>query len=170
MDHCSTVVYPNYNYEQKLVIAGVYRPPKRKHPPYETALECILNQNKMRQLTTKIAGDLNINTWQSEFQNWIEEKELRELTDPEKPTFKAGTSDDAIVMAAGGYVPEGVLPEEEELMKDRDLLEFFPVNVTEERVINEHMALFLDIGTVRPDVTNDKYKYNIRSLTDKGWN
>ena len=31
------------------------------------------------------------------------------------------------------------------------------------------MALFLDIGTVRPDVINDNHKYSIRSLNHKEW-
>ena len=47
------------------------------------------------------------------------------------------------------------------------MLEYFPVYVTENRVIGEHMALFLDVGTTRPDVVNDKYKYNVRSITKK---
>ena len=161
LEHCATVVYPNYNYEQKLVIAGVYRPPtktKKEQPSYGEALQQILQINKEQQLTTIVAGDLNINSWKTEFHSWVEENELWELTDPTKPTFKAGTTDDSILMAAGKYIPEGVLPEEEENMKDQDLLEFFPVYVTENRVIGEHMALFLDIGTSRPDIVNDKHK------------
>ena len=34
-------------------------------------------------------------------------------------------------------------------------------------VIGDHMALYLDIGTIRPDVVNDKFKYNVRGATDK---
>lgn len=41
--------------------------------------------------------------------------------------------------------------------------------LTETKVINGHMALFLDIGTIRPDGANDKSKYNIKSLTEKDW-
>ena len=37
-----------------------------------------------------VAGDFHINTWEKEYQSWIEENELWELTDPTKPTFKAG--------------------------------------------------------------------------------
>ena len=134
MEHCSTVVYPEYNNGQKLMVAGVYRPPTAKHRPYDQALEKILQQNKQNQIITIIAGDLNINSWQSDFHKWIHENELWELTDTHKPTFKAGTTDDAILMAAGTYTPEGALPEEEEHMKDQELLEFFPVYVTEDQI------------------------------------
>ena len=167
MEPCSTVKYLNNNYEQKLVMAGVYRPPNHKHPSYEKALGRILLPHSKNQTAAIIAGDININTWQPEFHTWIEENELRELTVPQKPTFKVVTTEDAIMMAARNYLLEEMLPEEEELVRDQDLLEFFPVYVTEERVKNDHMALFLDKGTVRPDVINDKNKYNACSLTDK---
>ena len=116
-----------------------------------------------------MAGDLNINTWKTGFQEWVETTELWELTEPEAPTFKAGTVDDAILMAAGRYIPEGILPTEDENMQDPEKVEFFPAYVTEKRVIGEHMALFLDIGTIRQDITSDKHKYNIRSLTTNEW-
>ena len=32
VEHCSSWVYPDYNYEQKLAVAGVYRPPKPRLP------------------------------------------------------------------------------------------------------------------------------------------
>ena len=60
----------------------------------------------------------NINTWKAKYQQWIEEHELWELTDPTTATFKAGTVDDAIVMARGSYIPEGILPEETDSNKD----------------------------------------------------
>ena len=93
-----------------------------------------------------------------------------EFTDPQKPTFTAGAVGAAIMLAVGNYIPEGVLPENgEEHIEDQDLLEFFLVHVTEERELGEHMALLLDIGTARPGVVADKFKNNIRSLTDKAW-
>ena len=42
MEHCSTMVYPRCDYGLPLNIVGVYRPPDCKHPPYEMALETML--------------------------------------------------------------------------------------------------------------------------------
>ena len=67
LEHCSTSVFPNYNYEQKLDIVGVYRPPITKHPPYEEVLKQILQSNSQHKVTTILAGDFNINTWKTEY-------------------------------------------------------------------------------------------------------
>ena len=67
LEFCATTVYPNYNYEQSIEIVGVYRPLKGKHPPYEPTLQKILRRNKEHQVTTIIAGDLNINSWKTEY-------------------------------------------------------------------------------------------------------
>ena len=53
-------------------------------------------------------------------------------------------------------------------MKDQELPEYLPVFVTEGRVIGERVALFLEIGTVRPDIVHDQHKNSIRSLNRKG--
>ena len=167
MEHCSTHVSPNYNNEQRLEIAGVNRPPKTKHPSYEEALMHILRKNKAQQITTFVARNLHVNTWRVEFQQWIDENELSELTDPAKPTLEAGRVDYSIPTAAGRYIPEGVLPEEEGNMKGQYMLERFPAYVTENRGRGEHIALSLDFGAIRPDAVNDEINYNIRSLTDR---
>ena len=45
----------------------------------------------------------------------------------------------------------------------------YPVYTTDSKEIGEHMALFLDISTMRPDIKSDLFKYNIRNLTQKEW-
>ena len=85
------------------------------------------------------------------------------------PTFRAGTADDAIIMAAGKYTPEGVLPDESATTTETELVEFFPVYITESKVIGEHMASFLDLDAVRPDAISGQSKYNARGLTAKEW-
>ena len=48
--------------------------------------------------------------------------------------------------------------------------EYFPVFITEEKVIGDHVALFLDTGTVRPDIKTDQHIYSVRSLANaEGW-
>ena len=61
----------------------------------------------------------------------------------------------------------GVLPEDEENVKDQITGGYLLVHVTEAIVIGEHMALPLDIGAIRPDVGDKEYKHNARSFTDK---
>ena len=88
------------------------------HPPYTGALKQILRPNVEHSAAAFIAGNLNVNSWGKEFQEWVETADLWELTDTSTSTFEAGTAGDAILMAAGAYIPEGVLPKDEENMKD----------------------------------------------------
>ena len=69
--HCATTVYPNYNYEQKLAVGGIYRPPgeKQECPPYGDALSQILRAEREQQTIALVAGDSDINTWMKEYQN-----------------------------------------------------------------------------------------------------
>ena len=39
MEFCSTEVYPNHNYEQPLLVVGMYKPPDSRHLSYKEALE-----------------------------------------------------------------------------------------------------------------------------------
>ena len=45
---------------------------------------------------------------------------------------------------------------EEKTMKDQELLELIPVRVTEDRVIGEHMASLLGVGTIRLGAVSGK--------------
>ena len=38
LERCAATIYPNHTKEDMLQIAGIYRPPKREHPPYQEAL------------------------------------------------------------------------------------------------------------------------------------
>ena len=38
IEHCSTILYPQYDYGLPINIVGVYRPPEYKHPSYDQAL------------------------------------------------------------------------------------------------------------------------------------
>ena len=58
----SAIAYPDYSYEQSQGAAGVYRSPGTEHPPYGGALTKILSQSEDEQITSTVAGDLNINS------------------------------------------------------------------------------------------------------------
>ena len=45
----------------------------------------------------------------------------------------------------------------------------YPVYTTEDRVIGEHMALTLNISTLRPDVKSDLFKPKKFLLTEENW-
>ena len=74
-----------------------------------------------------------------------------------------------MLVALGDYIPEGVLPSEQDLETEHDISNYYPVYVTESVVLGEHMALFLDFQTLRPDIISGENKYNIHSLSGKEW-
>ena len=65
-----------------------------------------------------LAGDFNINSWDAEYVEWIETEDLWELADPGISTHRSGAVDDMILLVAGNYIPEGVLPGEAESEKN----------------------------------------------------
>ena len=153
MERCSSSAFPNYNYEQNIAVVEVYRLPKTPRPSHTEALQRILQLNREQQITTVVARDLNINSWETGFQCWAEAAGLWELTNLTVPTFKADAVDDAILMAAGQYVREGIISTEDENTQDQEKVEFYPVYVTEARVVGEHMALFDQTQSVRSSST-----------------
>ena len=75
-----------------------------------------------------------------EYRNWLKEQDLWELSNPETPTFEAGTRTDAILLAAGTYIPEGLLPEEPEPDRREESSDIYPVYVAEKVILGNHMA------------------------------
>ena len=49
LEYCSATVFPNHNNKDQLVIVGVYRPPYKKHPPYDQAIFQMLKANKEKK-------------------------------------------------------------------------------------------------------------------------
>ena len=169
MEYCSTTVFPNHNYEQSLVVVGVYRPPDSKHPEYGAALEEILKSQKIEGKTTIIAGDFNINSWGKEFHEWTEREDLWILANPLVSTHRSGTTDDSMLLAVGDYIPDGVLPGEAETDKELEKAEFYPVYVTEDPIIADHMALILTLQTQRSTVEQNARKYNVQNMSSLEW-
>ena len=63
MEHCAATLYPNHTRKEVLQIVGIYRPPERVHPPYQEALNKMLEQAKTSQIATIVMGDYNKNAW-----------------------------------------------------------------------------------------------------------
>ena len=143
MEYCSTTIFVQYDYSLPLNIVGVYRPPVRKPPSYERVLSQILEEYEKKQVTTLVVGDLNVTSWKNEYNDWVEQVGLWELSNPLTPTFQKGTTPDATVMAIGKYFPEGILPQDLEEEGEQEELETYPAYVTENPILGDHMALFL---------------------------
>ena len=169
MEICSTTIFPSYDFKVPLNIVGVYRTPLVKHPTYEEALNKILSDHSSKKVTTIIAGDLNVTTWKKGYTEWIEQKELWELTNPAVPTFKKGTAPDAMLMALGEYIPEDLLLDNNIDEDDTELRDSFPAYISEEPILGDHMALFLAFQTQWPQVAKGVRKYDVKSLNKKEW-
>ena len=142
IEYCSVVIFPNHNKKEQLVVVGVYRPPDKQHPPYDEALEKMLQEHKEHNRTTMLLGDFNINDWETNgkgaYTEWILNNDLWELSDPNAPTYRTGTTTDGIVMALGDYHPEGVLPQQADPETDGGQSEVHPVFISEKVVLADH--------------------------------
>ena len=74
-------------------------------------------RNVAQSKTTFILGDLDINSWDKEYTRRVLCEELWVLANPQAPTHRPGTVDDAILVAIGDYIPGGILPGEAEAEK-----------------------------------------------------
>ena len=90
MEYCSTELFPNYNYQQSMLVVGAYRPPKSKRLLYKQALERVLTKNRKQGATALIAGELNITSWDTEYMEWILDEELWVLANR---THRSGPGD-----------------------------------------------------------------------------
>ena len=134
----------------------------------------MLSNNKEKQVTTLLAGDFNLNAWEvmekGAIQDLLDEEQLWQLSDPNKPTFRAGTTTDGIFLAPGGYMPGGVLPKAiEEEDQGTGPVDVHPVFTMRTPVLADHYALFLDIWTLDEDQRPQIAKNQIHSLTKQEW-
>ena len=78
-------------------------------------LSQMLQHHKGQQITAKLMGDFNINSWGTSekgfYQEWVEGEGLRELSNRTIPTHQTGTVTDGILMAVGDSQPEGLFPQ-----------------------------------------------------------
>ena len=114
LEYCSTDIFLNYNYDQSVLIAGVYRPPDNDHPPYDAALANVLGKHKRDDVTTLMARDLNINSWGPDYTNWVGDNDLWILAVPLIPTYRTEAVGDAILLDVGAYLPDVTLLSEAE--------------------------------------------------------
>ena len=129
----------------------------------------MLLEYRKSETTTIIAGDINITSWKKGYEEWKEENDLWLLTNPNTPTFKKGTTTDAILIALGNYIPEGILPTEIEQENENQIQDYYPAYITKEPTHGEHMALILNFQTIRPDIRTEITKYNIHGFNNKEW-
>ena len=130
-------------------------------------LNTVLTDFRVKNITTIIVGDLNVTSWKKEYAEWIEQNEPWELSNPAVPTFTKGLAPDAMLMALGEYIPEGLVLTESEEDDNSECLENSPAYISERPVLGDHMALFLTFQTHWPQTKRGLRKYDIKNLTNK---
>ena len=87
--------------------------------------------------------------------------------DPQIPTFRMGAAPDAIVMALGAYLPEGLLFSDKTDEEVGEGVENSPAYVSDRPVLGEHMALYLAFHTLWPQIEGSLRKYSIKGFKRK---
>ena len=87
----------------------------------------MLQHHKGQQITAKLMGDFNINSWRTSekgfYHEWVEGEGLRELSNRTIPTHTTGTVTGGILMALGDSQPEGLFPQVAALNKMGEMRE-----------------------------------------------
>ena len=92
-----------------------------------------------------------------------------ELSDPEVPTYKAGTVTDGVLLALGEYRLVGVLPQAVQPEIDVGYPAAHPVFVTASKVLADHHARDLDVITQTVEQMPPTRRCNIRTVTAEHW-
>ena len=172
----AVAAFPNRNLVDRLVRWGVYRPPEKQRPNHTAASgKMLAAQKKTQQIAAKVLGVLNINAWETaekgEKQTWVGNEELWELSDPNEPTYRAGTGRGGVLFARGKYLPAGCLPRDMDMDMDIDggYPNVSPVVVSAATKLVGHHALALELCAMEPKSTPRSEKYNINTLTKETW-
>ena len=90
-------------------------------------------------------------------------------SDPDVPTYETGASTDAALLAAGNYIPDRPQPtaSKNNIGGERD--DSYPVCVTDDSVMGDHMALFATSFTIRPDIRTNFSKYKSHLPSKPQW-
>ena len=97
------------------------RPPRKQNQFYLPAFEQMLGGHRGSNDATTLAGVRNKTTWGKISGFWLGEYDLRELPDPHIPTFKKGATTDAILIAPGEYIVDGISPTKQEIGQKREI-------------------------------------------------
>ena len=130
IEHCSATISPTYDYNLPLSTVAVNRPPETKHPLYQAALARTLQEYNRNQTTAILMGDLNVTSWQKQYNEWSAQNEIWELPDPATLTFGKGAAPEAEAMALGTYLLEGLVPIDEVEDGERGLGEGPSISLT----------------------------------------
>ena len=169
LEYYARRLYPNYAYNRCLLITGVYRPPDNPNRNYAADLKELVPPIRKKSLPIIKAGDLNINAWGKENENWLWGEELWELANPNVPTHEAGATVDAMLFMPAQYIPEGILSGAAETGKGIQMEEHYPVHTAGKQVIRDHVAQTLTLHTLRPDTRSDCKRYNVRGRYRSEW-
>ena len=66
-----------------------------------------------------LVGDFNTSSWGQLFAEWVNTQGLRELVDPEVPTYAMGSAIDKMLFLPGFYIPSSLLPPGSTRLTDR---------------------------------------------------
>ena len=102
------------------------------------------------------------------FQQWLDVAKLREISDPEVPTFRAGTTTNGVLVAPGEYAQEGISLQETDTDTGGGPLEASPAIATGEPVFADHHALILDLFSLALDAVPPLAGHNVHSFTKAG--
>ena len=94
---------------------------------------------------------------------WTEGNYLWELANPNRLACKSGAPVDDILMAPGGFIPEGVPSTEQERGVTEEGQAHQSGDVSDETGMGKHTALLLDLNATLPGIRTDRRKSDTRS-------
>ena len=177
IEHCSVLLFPTDDPRTAIIITGVYISPANTGLLSRTwigALSApIVREETRTDYPHLIAGDFDVTTWQSMYDEWIQESGAQELLNPETPTFALGSTLDRMLFVPGSYIPPTFLAPGDSRFQRRDGAmdtPYYPAVVIEFPRLSDHSPVLLPLPCDTQDrVGQVAHRIRIGGLSDEEW-
>ena len=183
IDTCSVLLCPTNAEGYALQITGIYIPPSALATSEQlvslTDPRCRAAAMEGGPLSHLLIGDFNPNCWSegdsTQFQEWIMEQGMWDLTDPSLPTYVTGSSLDRILLCPGRDIPEEWLGPslshdvDDPKVQGNTGRPFYPAQVYPEPWIADHHPLQLHLKGVPLEEGTKPKVLKINDLTMEDW-
>ena len=146
LNSCSILVFLYARDIPALRVTGAYFPPSAR-PTTERAAMLTDHRStagyRGETIGHLICGDLNHPSWLTQYEEWVGEAGLMELTNPELGTFASGNSLDKFLFLPGADTPTSFFMEGVEGDDAGDDAECYPGETGEEEVVGNHHPICL---------------------------
>ena len=177
IEHCAVSLRPTDDIRTTILLSGVYITPTAATTLRTERLLKLTEARSPRYLPADsphiLCGDFNVASWPEVYGEWLQEKGILELLDPETPTLVLGSSLDKFLFYPGLYIPSTSLPPSDSGLQhgsEHDTTPYFSAFAADCPLLGDHFPIMLPI----PFDTYDESeriprRLSLGALTEEDW-